>query len=368
MSNKNQQRQRFTALDEARAIAILGMILFHFGEGAFQRLPKFLSHWLGEPLLFLGRFATPAFVTVFGLTAGFVYFSSTSRPNLERFQKILHRAMGIALGAIIITIPKWINLSLESVSQPNLWLFSFYGVLNFYALAFLSLPLWLALLWGRPTWVFAVLGVGMWVLGDWLSQVWQFTPGWRDSPKLEWSEYFRMHLASGPYAYFQLAGYAMCLFPLGIALKKAASNNTLPRFLPKMMLMGFGMTIVGAIWGITLGQLTLSDIVRGTYKAPPRAWYFLFFGGFAVILVALLALSQSQLKKFVPQGTYILGLFGQCALPIYVGQAFVLPVLNWLDAFFLIEGIFRIILPLGFLVAYCAVLIWRKHLTSRACG
>lgn len=77
VDNKKTKKERLTFIDETRALAIISMIIAHFGPGVFQRLPSL--QFLAEPVLFIGRFATTTFIVVFGITLGFVYF--------DRFQK-----------------------------------------------------------------------------------------------------------------------------------------------------------------------------------------------------------------------------------------------------------------------------------------
>src|SRR6478672_11037322 len=64
---------RLLGLDQARAVAIIAMMVFHFAPGVFIQLPRFEP--FRDPVLWFGRMATPAFVVVFGVTAGFVFLS-----------------------------------------------------------------------------------------------------------------------------------------------------------------------------------------------------------------------------------------------------------------------------------------------------
>ena len=67
--------------------------------------------------------------------------------------------------------------------------------------------------------------------------------------------------------------------------------------------------------------------------------------------------------------TYLLALFGQASLPIYTAHSFVLPALNWLDYWVVIEGIGRIALPFVLFAVYCGIVMdyyHRKGLRPRA--
>lgn len=357
MSSQTQAPSaRLTLLDQSRALAIIAMIIFHFGEGALSRLPQ-LAH-IGDYILLLGRLATPAFITVFGITAGFVYFKAIEKAGTAPvFSNIHRRTRFIVLGALAISIPAWINLLIAQDSQFNHWLFSFYSVLNFYALAFLSLPTWILLTRANPQQRCLALGVVFWLIGMGLYQI------WARNPDLGFFEYIRLHLCSGAYSYFHLAGYALLLMPLGIQLRIALQQNQLSRYFLQLAGLGIILTCIGLLLGYLSQELSLQAIVKGTVKAPPRIWYFMLFGGVSLIMIALVGtleqlLQRAQLAYFV----YPLTLFGQVALPIYVGHAFVLPSLNWLDYFIKIEGILRIVLPLSIFVLFCLIMMYRKHL------
>ncbi|MCS7009407.1 MAG: hypothetical protein NZL93_05670 [Chthoniobacterales bacterium] len=85
------------------------------------------------------------------------------------------------------------------------------------------------------------------------------------------------------------------------------------------------MFVSGAIWGLVLGELTVEDVVRGKYKALPREWYFLFFGGGAMVIVNWLGVLQNRFRDGQPSWWLVMEALGQCAHPIYIGQALILP-------------------------------------------
>jgi hypothetical protein len=152
-------------LDQARAVAIMAMMAFHFAPGLFMHLPSLQP--LVSSVLWFGRMATPAFVTVFGVTAGFVFL-----PKFVRGQpgdipyRLRRRAFWIFVCAIAITIPSWIKLATRGESYVWPWLYKFYSVLLFYAIALVIVPYWLRWL-SRHTEVRAlVAGLALWVAGS----------------------------------------------------------------------------------------------------------------------------------------------------------------------------------------------------------
>ncbi len=147
--SKSASAPRFTAIDETRALAIISMMIMHFGPGVFQRLPALAP--LAEPVLFWGRFATTTFILVFGVTVGFVYYERFQGPSRPQVLKAVHaRSRLLVLCALLICVPTYINLALTGDFNGSRWLFSTYSILNYYALALLSVPLWLRALGTTP--------------------------------------------------------------------------------------------------------------------------------------------------------------------------------------------------------------------------
>jgi len=191
--------------------------------------------------------------------------------------------------------------------------------------------------------------------------VWTQNPEWKSSLGPTLVEYLRMNLISGPYAYFQMAGFALWIIPLGFLLKRAMKQANLRRRFVQLVLLGLAVAILGGGAGVWFNELTVRKVVDGAVKAPPHMWYFLFFGGFALVMIGLLALAQPWMHRHMSRTMYVLALFGQSALFIYVGQGFVLPMLGWLDGVVNIEGFWRIILPLVVFVLFCSVVVLHRH-------
>ena len=353
---------RFTAIDETRALAIFSMIIMHFGPGAFQRLPALQP--LAEPILFLGRFATTTFVIVFGVTIGFVYFDRFRGPDRHLVLEATHaRARLLVLCALLICVPDYINLWLAGDFNLSHWLFKTYSIFNYYALALLSVPLWLRALAPAPVRNALMLGVAHWALA------WLWLMAWPLDPALGFQEYLRLNLLSGPYAYLQLSGSAIMAIPVGIALRHAVRARQEVNFVHRLLPLALLLSLAGWLLGVATGEFSLHNIVLGAIKAPPRVWYWLFFGGAALLLLIGFILLGLRLGAREKKLTYPIALFGQASLPIYTAHTFVLPLLNWLDRLVVVEGVARIILPFSVFAIYCAVVMdyyHRKTLRSQA--
>lgn len=347
---------RFTAIDETRALAIISMtMIMHFGPGVFQRLP--VLEPLAEPVLFLGRFATTTFILVFGVTVGFVYYDRFQGPDRVRvLEAVQARSRLLVLCALAICVPDYINLWLAGDFSSSHWLFKTYSILNYYALALLSVSLWLRVLGRTPLRNALLLGTGHWALALlWL-------PFWPLDPALGVQEYLRLNLLSGPYGYLQLSGSAIMAIPVGIQLRKAVRMGQEWHFCD-----GWRRSRCHSAWSVLLwalasgGILSLHAIVSGVVKTPPRVWYWLFFAGPAFLLLAGFIMLGLKLGAREKRLTYPLALFGQASLPIYTAHTFVLPALNWLDRLVVIEGMVRIALPFMVFAVYCAIVMDYYH-------
>ncbi|MDG4554674.1 MAG: heparan-alpha-glucosaminide N-acetyltransferase domain-containing protein [Candidatus Competibacter sp.] len=345
---------RFTAIDETRALAIISMMIMHFGPGVFQRLPALEP--LAEPVLFLGRFATTTFILVFGVTVGFVYHDRFQGPDRVRVLEAVHaRSRLLALCALLICVPDYINLWLAGDYDFSHWLFKTYSILNYYALALVSVPLWLRALGRTPLRNALLLGIAHWALALlWLSF-------WPLDPALGVREYLRLNLLSGPYGYLQLSGSAIMAIPVGIQLRQAVRLGQEWTFLRRLAPVALALAAAGFALGLASGELSLHAIVSGTVKTPPRVWYWLFFAGPAFLLLSGFVVLGLQMGAREKKLTYPLALFGQASLPIYTAHTFVLPALNWLDRLVVVEGMARIVLPFVAFAVYCAIVMDYYH-------
>ena len=134
----------------------------------------------------------------------------------------------------------------------------------------------------------------------------------------------------------------------------------------KLVPLGAAIAVSGWLLGVFYGEFSVSAIVEGTVKTPARVWYFLFFGGFALILVSSMGMIGKSLGKW-SYLTHPLSLFGQASLGIYTGHKFVLPSLGWMDGVGLeIEGVIRVVMPFALFGIFCLVMMYLQHLKGSA--
>lgn len=339
-------------LDQARAVAILAMMVFHFAPGVFAQMPQFEP--LRTPVLWFGRMATPAFVVVFGVTCGFVFLPRFARgaPG-DLPTRLPRRAFWILVCAIAVTLPVWIHYAANGVSDGWQWVFGLYTVLLFYAVALAVLPLWLRWL-SRQTEVRAVAtGVALWVLGTVGYYLWPRGP-------LSASEFARMILLSGDFAYLQMMGTAILAMPIGLRLRKAYDRGADHEFLGQLFVWGLFLSLAGMAWGMAIGEYDVQRIVSGDLKIPSRPWYYMHFGALALVAVAGLEFLSRGISWLWRPG-YVLALFGQMALVIFTAHMFVLPSLELAGLFVPLRGPARVVAALLPFALFCALVMYIRH-------
>jgi len=371
------QKRRLTAIDKTRAFAILCMITIHFGPGVFDRLPSL--DFLMEPVLFLGRFATTAFIIVFGITIGYIYIDKYIAAPGPVSKKIYARARLLFIYAIIICIPNYINLVIQGDTNPSHWLYGTYSILNYYAIALFTLPLWLRFLTQNLVRNSLLLGASFWILGYLLLQFWHFDDALvfrryeeldlylpENPDHLGFLEYLRLTFISGPYAYLQLSGSAILAILAGYFLRKLNNAGRITEISYYLIPISLVLTVSGIVLGIYFQEFSIHNVVVGDIKAPPRLWYWLFFSGPTLLVLLLFVIIDLRPKSLAERATYPLAIFGQGSLIIYTGHSFVLPMINWLDVIYPTEGLLRILIPFLLFFAFCGLVMMYYHRQNQA--
>ncbi len=82
--------------------------------------------------------------------------------------------------------------------------------------------------------------------------------------------------------------------------------------------------------GQSIHEFNIHAINTGELKAPPRLWYWMFFAGPTLLLLAGLVVLELRVAA-ASTLLYPLALFGMGALPIYTAHIFVLPALDFMS-------------------------------------
>lgn len=357
MQNKVTAAQspgRLQFVDEARGLAVLSMIISHFAPGALMRLPQLAG--LQEPILLTGRLATVGFVIIFGITIGIVHFPRYVAGGQQRVARDTRkRALLVAFCAVLASLPFYFELALFADARAAVtarqMLFSMYSVLNYYMIAVLSIPLLLWLLQGSPRRNAVLVSLGLWAASMLLILIWPMSnasPGFL--------EYARLHLISGPYAFLQLTAAVVLAVPLGIALRRRiAEGKGYPA--GTLLIQGALIASVGWVLGQWSGEMSVAALIEGRVKTPPRVWYWMLIGGIFVVLFSALVAAHQRWPRLATWTRWF-ALFGQASLPIYTFHQWILPMINWLDAVVVIEGVGRLALALAMFAVLCASSMW----------
>jgi hypothetical protein len=328
------------------------MIGVHFAPGLFAHVPALDP--VSAPVLWFGRTATPAFVTVFGLTVGFALMPRYRRgAEGQTARRLRARAGAVLAAAAVVSLPGQVRLVWSNSADAWQWLFGWYSVLLFYSLALALLPVWLRLLRRHTGPRAGAAGLALWAAGTIGYYVWPQGP-------LSVPEFVRLVLLSGGYGYCQMMGTALLAVPVGLWLRQTLEAGDGGRALPSAFAAGLALSAIGAAWGMAAGEYDLARIAAGDLRIPARGWYFLHFGALALAAAAGLELLNRGARWFRPVG-YPLALFGQVALVLYTGHVFVLPAVQLAHHLTPLHGVWRVAAGFVPFVGFCALLLYSRH-------
>lgn len=328
---------RFEALDQLRGFAILAMIFAHFGPGVYERL-----HITGKTLAALelfGRFATPAFVLVFGLTLAIIYVPKEQEAPTRARKMLLNRAGKVLLCSFLIMLPGTIERVYKGASTYDL-ISSQYSVLTFYAVGMTITALLIGFFAKNAGSRGMVLGSAFVFLGTYLAyEAWPAQEGTlADLP--------RILFVSGKYGVLVLLGCAWMMMAVGMYIQHCLTNGL--AFRRNIAIIGLAVLLVGLSDGRIVGWRDIDDLALN-FHAPAQLWYMSIVAGLSLILLA--ALDKYEATFISP----LMAQVGRYPLGIYVAHAFVLPGVEFLRHVFPgIPDAVSITVCLGAFLCYCA--------------
>ncbi len=304
---------RLRSLDITRLFVILMMFVAHWW-GILKRFPG--PH--ADVSLYLSRIATPGFVTVFGLTAGYAYWYIYITNPRELRRKLLARGAKTAKYALLVAIPGFVTLVHQGRGVTPQWVYGTYSVLMFYSLAIPSMLLVFPIIRRRPTVLAPLAAAALWIAGDLLRRVWP-------SSASPWIEYPRLLLVSGAYSYFNLMAIAVTLIPVGTFLRRAGMDRASRRSALSVVAAIGASICVGALLVAALtGEFSARDVITGAAKYPPRLWYFSHFAGMTLCIFGLMGVLEAS-HGDLPRWLRPLATIGKSPLQVYAAETFVLP-------------------------------------------
>ncbi|MEL7378772.1 MAG: acyltransferase family protein [Pseudomonadota bacterium] len=344
---------RFNALDQVRGLAIAAMILAHFGPAIWERIG--LDGVVRDAVGMIGRFATPTFIAIFGITVAFAYLSKAARNPAATRAKLVSRSGLVLVAAILVASPEMVETVLADErwgeSLPLALILDGYGVLSFYVFAILVTALIIPYLSRNPYQAPLLLGSILIFFGTYLGY-----DSWSNSGQ-NGSELVRLYLVSGKYALLVNYGIVLLLVSFGTFIRREITGGRDVNGI--LMITGTSLALLGLSLGRIVGWRTLSDL-QLNYDAPPQVWYLFMVCGAMMIFLA-------TLNRFsFPGLSFILEQIGRNPLAIYVAHAFVLPAHEVLEAAGLPENL-SMIVPFVAFLCYCAfIILWKSRDLGKA--
>ena len=308
------------ALNAVRGLAALLVVFAHWSPGAIIPLAGAAAGDILNALLPVFRAGTPSFAFIFGVGVGhFLLRESARMPGFTR-RRVL---TGLALVASALALLAAATLALALLEgraiTPLRVVNAFYGVLAYYLLAFLTLPLWLAVLrrsWAGPGAILA-MALGFWALG-WVARA--VVPPEQIQGFLEWPKM----MLTAKYNYFSLSAVAFA----GIAVGRWLSAQTDPRGVAVRLMLAGGTVAAAAL--LVIGEA----YPQGLWPVPEdrRFLHFVFAAFYCGTGTALLGLAVHLFAAMGAEAARpglalrALLIAGVLALPIYAFHQLVIPV------------------------------------------
>lgn len=334
---------RFFALDQVRGLAIAAMVLAHFGPAVWDRIG--LDGIARDVVGMIGRFATPTFIAIFGITVAFAYLPKAKLDPVAIRAKLLARTRVVLLAAVLVASPEMLRTVMSHQpwggSMPLALALNGYGVLSFYFFAIFLTALIIPYLTRNPYQVPLALGSTLIFIGTFLGYDY-----WRNSGP-SGVELLRLYLISGKYALLVNYGIILLLASFGTLIRSEMKNGRDVNGI--LLTAGVSLALIGLSIGRIVGWRSLSDLQLG-YAAPPQAWYLFMVCG--VMMITLSAFNRFS----IPVISFILEQIGRNPLTIYVAHAFVIPAHEFLQVSGLPDQI-SMIIPLAVFFCYCAFIV-----------
>lgn len=344
-----ERTARTWAINVTRGLMVLAVLFSHWGPGLFKRLG------IGaEADYFLGWIyvmGTEGFAVIFGIGLAIFFLPGYAR-NKPAVRKRLRLSFWLVLSGLAIMGAFHLThfaLRGEAITGLRISL-SFYNILAYYVLAFLTARLWLDYLSAGDNVIFRALLVSALAIPIyWLAA--DLAPGRQDSI-LEWP---RLMAVAG-YSYFKVSAFVFA----GIAAGYWYGQQTDTQKASKMFALG---GVFGMAFTMIIGADVLPDAPFASRSSP-------FFGslmGFAFyffLVIFLVGAFETLLSGWNGLGRTTRGILqvmivvGGLALPIYAFHGVVIPAKDILKILGL-PGAIALLIPLSAFLSLMAYFGWR---------
>jgi hypothetical protein len=344
------------ALDAARGIMVLAVIVSHWGPGFFNRfgLSEAAERWLTV----IYRAGTPGFAAIFGVTVGYHLLPAFQRGRdaLGRRQR---RALAFVLGGLLLVVLLEIlrDALVEGGIGADSIVYAFYDPLTYYALALVSIPGWLALISGRSHMLATMLltAAALWaaflIAHQTLAPA--SLPGLLDLGRIVLAEKF---------SYFKMSAIVFVGMALGYWTHLQRESAALPdaRLLQASVLVGAASLLMAVeIHGIEALSVRFAPFHESTLGTV--FYVSLAFAVFAALLPVMRA--WNSLRAGTRALCQVLIILGFLALPLYALHQAVIPLKDIFVILGLPESI-ALVLPLAIFLTVGSIAgyrVWRIY-------
>lgn len=339
------QTRRTWALTLTRALAVLAVLLSHWGEGFFSRLG--VGALADQYLPVFYRIGTPGFATVFGIGVGLTMLPQFVTHRASVLRRCRNAFFLVGLGIIILAIKSVMLVLLNGGQLGGLVLANaFYGVLMFYAIMLGTAPLWLPALarLSTPVQTLPLIAIGLWIL--WLAAQ-RIMPAEQLDSFLELP---RLMTVAG-YSLFKLGAVMLVGVAVGLWITSEDDTAMVKR---RLLMLGLAGMAFCAITIVSMeGPAAVMTRYSSVFSSLPG------YGFYASMMITVMGLSLGVtgvwhlLSWPLLFGLRILVVIGGLALPIYVFHGLVIPLKDVLTIMGM-QGALALILPMAAFLAVMA--------------
>ncbi len=337
-----------------RGLLVATLVLDHWREGFLKRFPAIL-HGLTQLIEPIFDLPTPGFAFVFGMGLGHSQYESFLK-NPKAVRRILRGGAALlAVGTLVMGLSR--NLAVVARGLPldyDLFCTNFFLPTLYYWMALASAPLWFSWLarregrWGGSMLAALILVVacrGLYELSCWLL--------------LEHEQKGLLQLGrlmlTARFSYFNLSTGALLGIFFGLYLRKERGRANLASHLA-----GVGVLLAGAGFLLHFAQRDVRPEGLSSDQLLLPKW--LVYCGATLVLGALIEGLIAASRRRLPLRGVLewLGVFGQCAMPIFILQGMALDVAAFGRALGLRDGL-AVVIALGGFAAVIGWLMVRVH-------
>lgn len=341
------------AITAVRGALVLCVIGAHWMPAVIERMPSLESY--NRLLSSFYSAGTPGFAMVFGIGVGFAYLPLFQRSTASVKKLVYRNALLLFVGILAIGLTRIAaeladGNSLRPVDISN----SFYGVLTYYFLAVLSIPIWLRfLLRQKDLWI-ACLSVSAAMYGIHLA-VEANNPNPSDNPFVQTI----ILLATSAYNYFEMTAGAMVGIAVGSWYRETIVEG---RQSSKMLLAGLLMTSLGLL--MSADQQQLHALLE--WPKPLALWIWVFYAGIAMTATHLVFLAAQRVGSAAAADNFLklMCIIGILAFPLFILHELAVPLKRLLVSFGIPGALFITVLAFFLIAAFLVTRLFRAYFPS----